>query len=163
MRQFLRQSGKQHTRHHSVGRKHSLGMENLEERRLMAHMGYPAPDDDGPWGPIGPVVHESLITETEPDPQPWQPAEVFDIGARISPGAMTPIHEEVVQSLGGVPGGAGQPAPDDDGPWGPLGPLVREAAIAQLATRFSEGAQSPVGTIAMMQHGYPSDDDIGPW
>jgi len=55
-------------------------VEGLQARMMgPGSAGYPAPDDDGPWGPIGPVIREEAelfepALQAEPDPTPWMPA-----------------------------------------------------------------------------------------
>jgi hypothetical protein len=158
--------------------------------------GYPAPDDDGDWGPIGPVVHGALLRLADtfaerlhhqlPEMVAMQggggaqlgadddalcppyvrklvktPDEVYgfvlreaahDVLAYIQKPGGTSLSVDhlkayieaklvewfrdpdphpwidwravVDHAIGGFGGDAGYPAPDDDGDWGPIGPVV---------------------------------------
>jgi len=75
-------------------------VEGLQTRMMSpGSAGYPAPDDNGPWGPIGPVIRDR--------------AEFQGLQK---------------QRMAGLGSSLGYPAPDDDGPWGPIGPVIREKA-----------------------------------
>ena len=75
-------------------------VEGLQTRMMSpGSAGYPAPDDNGPWGPIGPVIREK--------------AKFMGLQK---------------QRMSGLGSSFGYPSPDDNGPWGPIGPVIREKA-----------------------------------
>jgi len=114
-------------------------VEGLQTRMMSpGSAGYPAPDDNGPWGPIGPVIREkakfmglqkqrmsglgSSFGYPSPDDNgPWGP-----IGPVIRDRAKFPGLQK--QRMSGLGSSFGYPSPDDNGPWGPIGPVIREKA-----------------------------------
>ena len=96
--------------------------------------GLPAPDDDDDWGPLGPVVRDVALLVTNPEPQPWLPS-----------GAVLPAIESAAPA-GGL-GDQGLPADDDDGPWGPIGPVIHDG-LRDFAHNAADAASYRTATRA---------------
>ena len=123
------------------------------DRAETSHAGFgeygkPNPEDDGPLGPIGPVVRvisESVLTELgKPNPEDDDP-----------PGPIGPVVQiaeqwqdnEVIQQLG-------KPAPDDDSPGGPIGPVYHVESLINALTQPELGEQvGQLQTVKMEQSG----------
>ncbi len=131
-------------------------------------LGYPSPDDDGDWGPLGPVVRDAItvavesltIQELGPDPTPWASISVvvnYDIEPDPQPWIVS--HGSTLSASSAYDFGYYPNPEDDDGGWGPIGPVVH-VFVADSFANLSEQS----GIVARSGGSFypnPEDDDGG--
>ena len=117
--------------------------------------GKPNPEEDGPLGPIGPVVQnieqitsESVVSElAKPNPEDDDP-----------PGPIGPVVQVAEQlQANDLLVGAGMPAPDDDDPPGPIGPVYREAIDWLANGLIDPQIESQVGDLQTIIKNDPAE------